>query len=144
MKKLIQVKELEQCPCFNLRRMARELTNYYNKSLKLSGITSTQIPILALINIFNQIETSKIALLLNLEISTVRRNSSILIKKKLITIVRRNANGNLLELTTNGFNKLREALPIWKKSNQAFRKGDVKLAKLYQNMNIIHILMADQ
>ena len=27
------------------------------------------------------------------------------------------------------------AYEIWKKSNQAFRKGDVKLAKLYQNMN---------
>ncbi|MFL2679084.1 MAG: hypothetical protein ACJ0GH_01735 [Alphaproteobacteria bacterium] len=118
MKKLIQVKELEQCPCFNLRRMARELTNYYNKSLKLSGITSTQIPILALINIFNQIETSKIALLLNLEISTVRRNSSILIKKKLIKIVKRDVHGNLLKLTTHGYKKLKETLPIWKKSNK--------------------------
>ncbi len=118
MKKLIQVKELEQCPCFNLRRMAREITNYYNNYLKLSGITSTQIPILALINIFNQIETSKIAKLLNLEISTVRRNSSILIKKKLIKIVKRDVNGNLLKLTTHGYKKLKETLPIWKKSNK--------------------------
>lgn len=27
------------------------------------------------------------------------------------------------------------AYEIWKKSNQAFRQGDVKLAKMYQNMN---------
>ena len=80
MKKLIQVRELEQCTCFNLRKMARELTNY-NNSLKSYGVNSTQIPILALINIYNQIETSKIAELLNLEPSTLRRNSSILIKK---------------------------------------------------------------
>ena len=118
MKKLIQVKELERCPCFNLRRMAREITNYYNNHLKLSGITSTQIPILALINIFNQIETSKIAQLLNLEISTVRRNLSILIKKKMIKIVKRDVNGNLLKLTTHGYKKLKETLPIWKKSNK--------------------------
>ena len=83
MKKLIQVDELEQCPCFNLRRMARELTNNYNNSLKTFGVNSTQIPILALLNIYNQIETSKISKLLNLEISTLRRNSSILIKKKI-------------------------------------------------------------
>ena len=76
-------------------------------------VNSTQIPILALLNIYNQIETSKIAELLNLEPSTLRRNSSILIKK-LIKIVRRNANGNLLKLTNNGYNKLRDALPIWK------------------------------
>ena len=118
MKKLIQVKELEQCTCFNLRKMARELTNNYNNSLKSYGINSTQIPILALLNIYNQIETSKIAELLNLEPSTLRRNSSILIRKKLIKIVKRDANGNLLKLTTNGYNKLKETLPIWKKSNQ--------------------------
>ena len=69
MKKLIQVNELEKCPCFNLRTMARRITNDYNDALKVSGINSTQIPILALINIYDQIETSKIANLLNLESS---------------------------------------------------------------------------
>ena len=83
MKKLIQVNELEKCPCFNLRAMARQITNDYNDALKVSGINSTQIPILALINIYDQIETSKIANLLNLESSTIRRNSSVLIKKNL-------------------------------------------------------------
>ena len=122
MKKLIRVRELEQCTCFNLRKMARELTNNYNNSLKSYGINSTQIPILALLNIYNQIETSKIAELLNLEPSTLRRNSSILIRKKLIKIVKRDANGNLLKLTTNGYNKLKEILPIWKKSNQTGKK----------------------
>ena len=105
MKKLIQVRELEQCTCFNLRKMARELTNNYNNSLKSHGINSTQIPILALLNIYSQIETTKIADLLNLEPSTLRRNSSILIKKKLIKIVKRDANGNLLKLTTFGYTK---------------------------------------
>ncbi len=122
MKKLIQVKELEQCTCFNLRKMARELTNSYNNSLKSYSVNSTQIPILALLNIYNQIETSKIAELLNLEPSTLRRNSSILIKKKLIKIVKRDANGNLLKLTTSGYKKLNEILPIWKKSNQTGKK----------------------
>ncbi len=122
MKKLIQVRELEQCTCFNLRKMARELTNNYNNSLKSYGVNSTQIPILALINIYNQIETSKIAELLNLEPSTLRRNSSILIKKKLIKIVKRDVNGNLLKLTTYGYNKLKKTLPIWKKSNQKGKK----------------------
>ena len=122
MKKLIQVRELEDCTCFNLRKMARELTNNYNNSLKSYGVNSTQIPILALLNIYNQIETSKIAELLNLEPSTLRRNSSILIKKKLIKIAKRDVNGNLLKLTNNGYNKLKEILPIWKKSNQTGKK----------------------
>ncbi len=122
MKKIIQVKELKQCTCFNLRKMARELTNNYNNSLKSYGVNSTQIPILALLNIYNQIEISKIAELLNLESSTLRRNSSILIKKKLIKIIKRDSNGNLLKLTNNGYNKLKEILPIWKKSNQTGKK----------------------
>ena len=122
MKKIIQVKELKQCTCFNFRKMARELTNNYNNSLKSYGVNSTQIPILALLNIYNQIETSKIAELLNLESSTLRRNSSILIKKNLIKIIKRDSKGNLLKLTTNGYNKLKEILPIWKKSNQTGKK----------------------
>ena len=130
MKKLIEVRELEQCTCFNLRKMARELTNNYNNSLKSYGVNSTQIPILALLNIFNELETSKMAKLLNLEQSTLRRNSSILVKKKLIKVVTRDINGNLLKLTTSGYYKLKEILPIWKISNQ---KGK-KLVKVYLNI----------
>lgn len=122
MKKLIQVKELEQCTCFNLRKMARELTNNYNNALKAYGINSTQVPILTILNIYNQIEISKIAGLLNLDSSTLRRNSAILVKKKLIKVVKRGANGNLLKLSTHGYRKLKEILPIWKKSNQKGRK----------------------
>ena len=116
MKKLIKVNELHQCPCFNLRKMARRLTNDYNGALKISGINSTQIPILALINIYDQIETTKIANLLNLESSTIRRNSSLLIKKKLIRIVKRDINGNLLKLTEKGYKKLKDTLPTWRES----------------------------
>ncbi len=122
MKKLINVNELKQCPCFNFRKMARELTNSYNKSLKYSGINSTQIPILALLNIYNEIETARMAKLLNLETSTLRRNSSNLIKKKLIKIVKKDTNGNLLALTNNGYKKLKETLPIWRKSNKKSKK----------------------
>ena len=122
MKKIINVNELKQCPCFNLRNMARELTNSYNKSLKYSGINSTQIPILALLNIYSEIETARMAKLLNLETSTLRRNSSNLIKKKLIKIVKKDTNGNLLALTNNGYKKLKETLPIWRKSNKKSKK----------------------
>ena len=52
MKKIIKMNELNQCACFNLRIMARELTNDYNNSLKSNDINSTQIPILAILNIF--------------------------------------------------------------------------------------------
>ena len=122
MKKIINVNELKQCPCLNLRNMARELTNSYNKSLKYSGINSTQIPILALLNIYSEIETARMAKLLNLETSTLRRNSSNLIKKKLIKIVKKDTNGNLLALTNNGYKKLKETLPIWRKSNKKSKK----------------------
>ena len=118
MKKLIQINELEQCPCFNLRKMARELTNDYNNSLKLTGINSTQIPILAILNIYDQLGTTKIAGMLDLETSTIRRNLAILINKGLIKIIKKNSNGNLFCLAEDGFNKLKETLPIWRKSHK--------------------------
>ena len=102
--------------------MARELTNSYNKSLKYSGINSTQIPILALLNIYNEIETAKIAKLLNLEPSTYKEKFIYFNKKKLIKIVKRDVNGNHLKLTTNGYKKLKETLPIWRKSSKKSKK----------------------
>ena len=122
MKKLIEISELEKCPCFNLRTMARQLTNNYNNSLKVSGINATQIPILALLNIYNQIEISKISDLLNLDPSTIRRNSSILIKKRFIKIVKKNFKGNVLTLTEKGYKTLKKILPTWKKSNNEGKK----------------------
>ena len=68
MQKIIKIEELKQCACFNLRAMARELTNQYNNSLKVNEINSTQIPILAILNIYDQMETPKMAKLLNLEV----------------------------------------------------------------------------
>ena len=122
MKKLIEISELEKCPCFNLRTMARQLTNNYNNSLKVIGINATQIPILALLNIYNQIEISKISDLLNLDPSTIRRNSSILIKKRFIKIVKKNFKGNVLTLTEKGYKTLKKILPTWKKSNNEGKK----------------------
>ena len=102
--------------------MARQLTNNYNNSLKVSGINATQIPILALLNIYNQIEISKISDLLNLDPSTIRRNSSILIKKRFIKIVKKNFKGNVLTLTEKGYKTLKKILPTWKKSNNEGKK----------------------
>ena len=67
-------------------------------------------------------ETSKIANLLNLEISTVRRNLSILIRKKLVKVIKKDINGNLHSLTNEGFIKLKEILPEWRKSNKSGKK----------------------
>ena len=131
-KKIINIEELQQCACFNVRLMARELTNEYNNTLKFSGINSTQIPILAILNIYSQIETSKIAKILNLEISTARRNLNILIRNRLIRIVSKGINGNLLTLTNKGFSKLEETLPIWRnshKKNKSKVKNYVKILK---------------
>ena len=135
MKKLIQINELEQCPCFNLRKMARELTNDYNNSLKLTGINSTQIPILALLNIYDQLGTTKIASMLDLEISTIRRNLAILMKKGLIKIIKKDVNGNLFCLAKDGFNKLKETLPIWRKSHKKGVKKIHQFRKVLQRVS---------
>lgn len=128
MKKLIKIEELQNCPCFNLRLMARELTNEYNNLMQFNGIKSTQIPILAIMHIYSQIETSRLAKLLNLEISTLRRNLSILEKKKVIKIIKKDNKGNLFTLTDKGFYELKKILPIWRKAGE---KSRITLKKKY-------------
>jgi len=135
MKKLIKINELEQCPCFNLRKMAREITNDYNDSLKFSKINSTQIPILALLNIYEQLETRKISRILNLEISTIRRNLSILTNKKLIKIIKKDINGNLFSLTNNGFISLRKTLPAWRRSHKKAAQKIKHFRKILKDMS---------
>ena len=73
MKKIIKIEELQKCSCFNLRFMARELTNKYNDALKYSEINSTQIPILAILNIYGQMEIlTKLQLVYLLVIMTLQ------------------------------------------------------------------------
>ena len=134
-KKIIDISELEQCACFNLRSMAREITNDYNNSLRLKNINSTQIPILAILNIYNQIETTKIAKMLNLEVSTLRRNISILMRKKLIKIVKKDVNGNLLSLTREGFVRLKETLPVWRKLQKKGKKRIKNYMKVLKSIS---------
>ncbi len=134
MKKIIKLDELQKCSCFNLRTMARDLTNDYNKSLKNKKITATQIPILAILNIYEQLETKKISKLLNLEISTIRRNLITLKKKRLVKIIKRNTNGNILSLTSNGFLKLKESLPVWRESNKNARKSVRSFLKVLKSI----------
>tara|TARA_B100001029_G_C14974871_1_gene402445 strand:- start:250 stop:660 length:411 start_codon:yes stop_codon:yes gene_type:complete len=134
-KKIIDISELEQCACFNLRSMAREITNDYNNSLRLKNINSTQIPILAILNIYNQIETTKIAKMLNLEVSTLRRNLSILMRKKLIKIVKKDVNGNLLSLTREGFVRLKETLPVWRKLQKKGKKRIKNYMKVLKSIS---------
>ena len=134
MKKIIKIEELQKCTCFNFRLIARELTNQYNYSLKSSGIKSTQVPILAILNIYKKVETKKIAKILSIETSTIRRNLMILQKKNLIKIIKKDINGNLLSLTNDGYLKFKEILPIWRKSNVIARKNLNNYVKTLQSI----------
>ena len=40
-----------------------------------------------------------------------------MVKKKLVKIIKRDINGNLLKLTAKGYKKLKETLPTWRESN---------------------------
>lgn len=133
-KQIIKLDELEQCACFNIKLMARELTNQYNKSLKLNGINSSQIPILAILNIYEKLETSKISKILSLEISSTRRSLAILIKNELIKIVNKGIDGNLLTLTNKGYKKLGETLPIWRKLHRQNKNKVKKYIKILEKI----------
>ena len=114
--------------------MARELTNEYNETLKFTGLNSTQIPILAILNIYNQTETSKIASIFKLEISTIRRNLNILIKKDLVRIVKKGVDGNTLTLTNKGYEKLKKALPVWRNLQNKGKNRISNYLKVLENI----------
>ena len=112
---------LGACACVNLRKSSRAVTRLFDEELEACGLRSTQLTILLTIAALERPTQTRIARELVAEQSTISRNLKILSGEGLIkTTAVRGTPYRTISLTPKGIKRIREAIPIWTRTQQAF------------------------
>ena len=110
---------VENCTCFNLRRVTRVVTQSFDAELRKYGIRITQTPILSALNARSGWSMAELSDWLGMERTTLVRNLRPLQREGLIK-VSGGGRGRHVELaiTDNGRTVLSEMLPGWGSAQQ--------------------------
>ena len=111
------------CACLKVRMAARAVTRAYDGILRPVGLRATQLSVLVAVAIDGATSIAALADFLGMDRTTLTRNLRPLQKQGLISVGpegwRRSRN---LEITKKGRSRLREALPLWERAQDALRE----------------------
>lgn len=112
-------RQLLTCKCLKMRMASRIATQFYDKKLKSIKIKITQFTILSIIASNNNKTISSLSAELLMDRTTLTRSLDILIKQKLIKNIKsKDARERIVELTTQGYVTLEQAIPLWKEAEE--------------------------
>jgi len=127
----------KECVSYNFQKTARHLTQFYRKTISLSGLQGTQFPLLLAIKLNEPVSISSLAQLLELDRTTLSRNIKRLVEKGYVVLEREeDLRVRNVQLTENGAETLNQALPLWEKAqNKVIEQfGKEKWEKMLQSM----------
>jgi len=117
------------CASANLRRAARVVTRHYDKALRASGITATQLPLLAAINAGFNGSIRELAEAVDLERTTITRELEVLQRRGLVSaIAGEDPRATGFELTSHGDRTLSAAYRAWQRAHD-------EIAGIYGNLD---------
>jgi DNA-binding MarR family transcriptional regulator len=107
------------CLGYRTRKLARTVTRLYNDCLRPLGLNITEMNLLAAIAAQRSVQPAKLGRAMELEKSTLSRNSSRLVDRGWVEIHDHpDDRGVLLALTARGNQMLLNALPAWKEAQE--------------------------
>ena len=123
MPKELDMSAAENCVCFNLRRVTRVVTQFYDAEIRRYGIRPTQGSILASLIAKDSWSMAELSDWLGMERTTLVRNLRPLQRDGLVQAVG-GGRGNRVELTitTKGRNQIEKLTPAWKSAQSAVVK----------------------
>jgi DNA-binding MarR family transcriptional regulator len=125
---------LENCACHKARTAARAVTRAYDEALRPVGLRATQLAVLVAVAMDDAISINALAQFMGMDRTTLTRNLRPLEKEGLVTLgIEGWRRSRALTITKKGRSRLREALPLWSRAQQALRKqlGD-------RNWEVVH------
>ncbi|MEQ9619232.1 MAG: MarR family winged helix-turn-helix transcriptional regulator [Deltaproteobacteria bacterium] len=115
--------ECAECTCFNLRKAARVVTQLFDESMRSIGLRGTQFTLLAHTLAHGPITVSKLADILVTDRTTLARNLEPLEKNGFIEVQQgEDRRTRMLSITDEGRNKVAEAFPLWKKTQDEIKE----------------------
>jgi len=111
---------MENCVCFNLRQVARVVTQFYDAQMRRHGIRPTQGTMLAALNAQESWTMAELSDWLGMERTTLVRNLRPLQRDGLVK-VGGGGRGRLVELaiTPKGRKQMEKLTPAWKSAQSA-------------------------
>ena len=108
------------CACFNLRKTARAITQFYNAMLQPSGLLATQFSLLVALAIDSPTPISSLAEALGMDRTTLSRNLKPLQHQGLVQVAPDDADNRiqLVALTGEGRAALVAAMPLWQEAQR--------------------------
>ncbi|MBW8864997.1 MAG: winged helix-turn-helix transcriptional regulator [Verrucomicrobia bacterium] len=120
MSKELDMSAVENCVCFNLRRVTRVVTQFYDAEMRRYGIRPTQGSILASLIAKDSWNMAELSDWLGMERTTLVRNLRPLQRDGFVKAVG-GGRGNRVELTITpkGRNQVEKLTPAWKSAQSA-------------------------
>ena len=120
MAKELDLSAMENCVCFNLRRVTRQVTQFFDAELRRHGIRPTQTPILSALAAKSDWSMEALSDWLGMERTTLVRNLRPLERDGLVRVSGAGRGGRVnLSLTPKGRQSLAHAKPAWQAAQQA-------------------------
>jgi DNA-binding MarR family transcriptional regulator len=115
MKKQLDMTSVENCTCFNIRRISRVITQFFDTEVRQHGIRPTQTPILGALQTKNGWGMAELSEWLGMERTTLVRNLRPLQRDGLVRAKGGGRGGHVeLEITAKGRAALAKTLPAWR------------------------------
>jgi DNA-binding MarR family transcriptional regulator len=115
MKKVLDMTSVENCTCFNVRRISRVITQFFDAEVGRHGIRPTQTPILRALQAKNGWGMAELSEWLGMERTTLLRNLRPLQRDGLVRAKGGGRGGHVeLEITEKGRKALAKMFPAWR------------------------------
>jgi len=115
MAKKFDLSSMENCVCFNLRRVARAVTQFFDSEVRRHGIRPTQTPILEALQAKNGWGMAELSEWLGMERTTLLRNLRPLQRDGLVRAKGGGRGGRVeVQITEKGRTALAKMLPAWR------------------------------
>ena len=114
-KKQLDMTSVENCACFNVRRISRVITQFFDAEVRRHGIRPTQTPILGALQAKDGWSMAELSEWLGMERTTLLRNLRPLQRDGLVRANGGGQGGHVeLAITQKGRMALAKALPAWR------------------------------
>lgn len=133
----------DQCCCFNLRKISRAVTQYWDRHLELAGIRATQFTLLLSLSEISGKTLTEMAESLVMDRTTLTRNLKPLERMGFITGVQlSDRRSKAYALTEKGREVIVKGVPLWQKAQQSVvgRLGNERYARFLDELAFVRNL----
>jgi len=119
MPKELDLSSIENCTCFNVRRVARVITQFFDPAVRRHGLRPTQTPILGALQARDGWDMAQLSEWLGMERTTLLRNLRPLQRDGLVRAKGGGRGGHVeLFITEKGRAALAKMLPAWRSAQK--------------------------